>query len=291
MKPQPANSSSLGFGPSVIIEPRSGHTHTAIVLTRRGTHAGEFVKDFLNSTLSDDLSLCEKFPSWRWVFPCPKDLWSTAFQQYYPSWFEAHSLTDPTARQDLQVEGLRESIHHIWGILEEEEKRFPEGSGRGKLILGGISQGGATAMWTLLSRPDTAAALGGAFLASTWLPFADELERHLSSHTVGETAEPDSNLEGVSPWELMRKLIVSPISQISRQSSPQLRIHMGHGTDDAWVNIQLGLRAAQVLRLGGWDVDWREYHGAKYEGHWFKVPEEMDDIHRFLEGLHCHASE
>jgi len=62
----------------------------------------------------------------------------------------------------------------------------------------------------------------------------------------------------------------------------QTPVFIGHGSDDAYVDVELGRQAADVLRLGGWKVEWKEYVGAEVEGHWFKVPDEMDDIFSFL---------
>jgi len=51
--------------------------------------------------------------------------------------------------------------------------------------------------------------------------------------------------------------------------------------------VALGRQAARVLAQAGLKVEWKEYSGAEEEGHWFKVPDEMDDIHRFLAHLQC----
>ena len=59
------------------------------------------------------------------------------FQEDMPAWFEAHSLTDITARQDLQVSGIRDSVDHVTVIINEEIRRL-NGNPR-KLLLGGIS--------------------------------------------------------------------------------------------------------------------------------------------------------
>jgi hypothetical protein len=50
-------------------------------------------------------------------------------------------------------------------------------------------------------------------------------------------------------------------------------------------DIELGRQAANVLRKVGLKIEWRECAGADQEGHWLKVPEEFDDIVRFLESI------
>ncbi|KLU81014.1 hypothetical protein MAPG_00109 [Magnaporthiopsis poae ATCC 64411] len=285
---------SLQFGPSHIIEPQSEHTHTAIVLHGRGSLADEFASDFLvESTLSDGCNLRDKLPGWRWVFPSSKELWSTVFQEHMPAWFEAHSLTDPTARQDLQVGGLLESVNHISRIIEEEIERLGGGGGGShkRLVLGGISQGGAVAMWTLLSRrrggsKNESGGLGAFFAADTWLPFAADVNDLLASHhneevpphVPGSTEQPkDAILAMIPPFVVDAP---APASLgVHEQTTP---VFLGHGTDDAYVDVELGRQAAHVLAQGGWTVEWKEYAGAEEEGHWFKVPDEINDIFTFL---------
>ncbi|KAJ4293710.1 hypothetical protein N0V88_005218 [Collariella sp. IMI 366227] len=59
-------------------------------------------------------------------------------------------------------------------------------------------------------------------------------------------------------------------------------VFLGHGTDDAYVDIELGRQAAQVVGKIGLRVKWREYTGADQEGHWLKEPEEFDDMASFI---------
>jgi lysophospholipase-2 len=54
-----------------------------------------------------------------------------------PAWFEAHSLTDVTARQDLQIGGIHESVEYLTGVLGEEIERL--GGAADRVVLGGIS--------------------------------------------------------------------------------------------------------------------------------------------------------
>lgn len=62
-------------------------------------------------------------------------------------------------------------------------------------------------------------------------------------------------------------------------------VFLGHGADDAYVNIELGRQARHVLSQIGLKVEWREYSGAEQEGHWMKAPEELDDVAEFLRGI------
>lgn len=95
------------------------------------------------------------------------------------AWFEAHSLTNPSARQDLQQPGLRASVRRVGTIVEQESQRLHTESGlpnaHARLVLGGISLGGAVALWTLLGTDQPERPLFGLVAVSTWLPFVGEI--------------------------------------------------------------------------------------------------------------------
>ena len=205
-------------------------------------------------------------------------LWSTTFQEEFPSWFEAYSLTDTTARQDLQVEGIRESVEYISAILSDEANHLDGRSDR--LVLGGISQGGAIAIWSLLSQKTTTTKKLGAFIGmSTWLPFATNLRHNLAR---GSIADYDRSTFD-SFVEAMVKPLKNELHRTAGKSALLLTpVFMGHGTDDAYVDVSLGRAAADVLSSIGLHVEWKDYVGAEEEGHWLKTPEELDDIVAFL---------
>lgn len=64
-----------------------------------------------------------------------------------------------------------------------------------------------------------------------------------------------------------------------------LKVWLGHGRDDAYVDVEEGRRASGVFERAGAVVTVREYEGADEEGHWLKEPEEVDDIVEFLRGV------
>ncbi|KAG5786802.1 hypothetical protein H9Q69_014125 [Fusarium xylarioides] len=273
-KANPNGSQSESFGPIYVIEPTESHTHTAILLHGRGSNGEEFAQELFEETLlSDQSSLEQKSPSWRWVFPSSRELWSTAFQENMPAWFEAHSLTDITARQDLQIPGIKESVSYIKNIIEQEIKRL--GGDASKVVLGGISQGAAVGMWTLLCLDSTERPLGAFFATNTWLPFASSIEKYLSH----DPAPPmDVGTEFVAGMLAQSKF--SPPQ--TRERLPSTTVFLGHGTDDAYVDVELGRKARDIIIQAGFTVDWREYQGAEQEGHWFKAPEEVDELLNFL---------
>lgn len=271
------------FGSTFVLLPKGEHTHTAILLHGRGSTGQEFADDLMVSSLSTGQTLQEKLPRWRWVFPSARDLWSTAFQEHMPAWFETHSLTNIAERQDLQVDGIRESVRHVLQIVEDEMKQL-HGSPE-KLALGGISQGAAVGLWALLCRTPPTGRLGGFVGARTWLPFATNIERIIASKN-GVTCNQQP-VPGKQEFDGFVEMMMPSITGLHHlgQSIIPTPVFLSHGVDDAYVGVELGRQAAHVLLQLGMTVEWKEYSDAEEEGHWFKVPEEMDDIHRFLQRL------
>lgn len=86
------------------------HTHTAILLHGRGGTGEEFAEELSDSKMPHQMTMTQWLQSWRWVFPSSKELLSTTINEEFPAWFEAHSLTDISTRQDLQYSGIRECV-------------------------------------------------------------------------------------------------------------------------------------------------------------------------------------
>ncbi|KAI0132913.1 Alpha/Beta hydrolase protein [Xylariales sp. AK1849] len=296
MQPGAPDPSSLAvmpqFGSVYALEPQSRHTHSVILLHGRGSTGEEFAEEILSPKLSTGMTLPEQLPSCRWVFPSSRELWSTAFEETMPAWFEAHSLTDITARQDLQMDGIRESMAYLTHILDKEIEDLGEA---GRVVLGGISQGGAIGLWTLLCAcaggDKTTRHIGGFLAGSTWLPFAMNLERNLTVSSAADanigiatSDDAEISVEADAFVESMTAPTKKILTERGSSEPPLLSIpvFLGHGIDDAYVDIELGRQAAYTLRKIGLKVEWHEYSGAEQEGHWLKEPEELDDIIRFL---------
>ncbi|KAK0729363.1 hypothetical protein B0T21DRAFT_336195 [Apiosordaria backusii] len=130
-------------------------------------------------------------------------------------------------------------------------------------------------MWTLLCQARLDTRLGAVVGTNTWLPFAKNIVKVLGNRgSVSDhnRSESDAFVESMtSAW--------TTASVPCLLSTP---IFLGHGTDDAMVDVQLGRGARDVLSKVGFRVEWKEYSGAELEGHWIKVPEEVDDIVAFL---------
>lgn len=273
---EPPTTTPRSFPELHIIEPTSAHTHTAILLHGRGSNGPEFAEELMEeSRLPGHPTLAQKFSSWRFVFPSSRQLWNTFFEEDMPAWFEAHSLTDITARQELQEPGIIEGVGYLSSVLGDEIERV--GGDAGKVVLGGISQGAAVGMWTLLCRRKSDR-LGGFVGASTWLPFAGYIREY-----AGKCGEDNSEANFVGGMmSHLRYFVTCPRELKGVLNTP---VFLGHGIDDEMVGVDLGRQARKVLEQLGMEVEWKEYEGAELDGHWIKVPEEMDDIARFLRAV------
>ncbi|KAH6845228.1 Alpha/Beta hydrolase protein [Chaetomium sp. MPI-CAGE-AT-0009] len=282
MDPKNGPSGDAHFGSVHIIEPSSEHTHTAIMLHGRGSNGPEFAEELAETMTPGQEPLTQRFPSWRWVFPSSQELWSTAFEEMLPAWFEAHSLTDPSARAELQMEGIRQSVAYIQSILSQEAARL--GGETEKVIIMGISQGGAIGMWTLLCQGNLGKRPGAVVGASTWLPFAANIQRLLwrgDSHGEDKGSSKTDRSDAFVA-DMLSTWIQPASSAGADRSLSSTPVFLSHGVDDAVVDVELGRQAQEVLTSVGFQTEWKEYSGAELEGHWFKTPEQINDIASFL---------
>ncbi|CAI4216599.1 unnamed protein product [Parascedosporium putredinis] len=106
-------------------------------------------------------------------------------------WFDTPSSIEPSTDAVNLSSGIEESVTHILQVLRDETERL--GGRAENIVLGGISQGGAVAMWALLAL---LAANGtedrslGVVGMSTWLPFAPEVQSSLD-RDIPCTQSPD----------------------------------------------------------------------------------------------------
>lgn len=263
-----------------VVSPKHGnaHTHTAIMLHGRASDGEEFAEDLFEMKLSDKSGddLQSRFPSWRWVFPTSQSLWSSVFKEDFSQWFDIYSLTDVDAQQEVQMEGIRQSIEFLRGLVEDEVRGLK--GAREKLFICGISMGGAIGLLTLLSQNMTTSRVGGFVGLSCWLPFAEAIKGHFEARKGTEVAK-------VSPEEADALKFITKIfdgAETSREISTRIPVFLGHGTDDAYVDVSLGRKVKDALELIGFVPEWREYTGAEQEGHWIKEHEELVDIAAFL---------
>ncbi|KAF6840757.1 phospholipase carboxylesterase [Colletotrichum musicola] len=240
--------------------PLTTHTHTVVFLHGRGDNALDFARSLNYSRDSQNRTLADAFPTFRWVFPRAKLSKSVALPggAEVSQWFDICNASNFAEREELQAEGLRDSVPHIREIIAGEAEML--GGRYDHVILAGISQGAATSVQTLLNLklPNGQERLGSFLGFSCRMPFP--------GRSLGDTRA----ILGLSD--------VPEGDDVLRYTP----ILLEHCVDDGTVPIALGRELRDALRRFGSEVDWKEYPDG---GHWFKSPEGMDDVVRFLGAL------
>ena len=257
------------------------HTHTMIVLHGRGDTGQRFGAFFTLSSAANDESLDDILAHTKFIFPSAKlGKVASASGKYkitVNQWFDIESLIDPNRGEGQQIEGLRDSSLHVREIIEEELKTIPAEN----IVLVGLSQGCATALFTLLTytipnpegkRPPPA--LGAVVGMSGWLPFekrVNELfsaiqsdkERSASFSTAtsgpGEKVQPSDTV--ISIKALSTICTLCGLDPLTTSSLPPTPIFLGHGTSDELVSVRLGEKARDTLQVLGFEVEWFPYEG------------------------------
>ncbi|KAL2760954.1 hypothetical protein ACRALDRAFT_1059323 [Sodiomyces alcalophilus JCM 7366] len=270
----------------VTFPPVTDHTHTVVFLHGRGGTAKSLASSLHSSPTSQGLSLPAAFPSFRWVFPQARYSHRAANPiELVSQWFDVWNVRDFSDREELQAEGLRESVAIIRRLLHDEAQLL--GGRWDKIVLAGISQGAATAMHTFFNlrvptpddadhtanadrdgdvdmdtspagvanRPKSVPRLGAVVGFSCRIPFPGgtlaEKRQLLNLDNV-----PDDN-------EVIR-------------NTPVL---LEHCADDPLIMVDLGRDLVDQLKGYGAAVTWKEYPDG---GHWFNWPTGMDDVVEFL---------
>ncbi len=274
----------------LVIPPSARHTHTFILLHGHGSDAQNFGIEFITSRSSSGKMLPQLFPGMKFPFPSAKKHKATArLRAVINQWFDNYSLEDPNERKELQIEGLRESGTFMHQIIQEEGKAVMLEN----VPIGGLSQGCAMALHVLLSFECDVVedgALGGFVGMSGWLPFRDALEEIIKpSYEFFESNDPferdnndsdhDSQSVGARSRNFVRDNMDLPPVTTDLPACLQTPVFLGHGEADDKVSVKLGREAASTLEGMGMDLTWKGYNKL---GHWYKVPEEIDDIIEFL---------
>ncbi|ODM17959.1 hypothetical protein SI65_06747 [Aspergillus cristatus] len=281
---------SKPYPPSLVIPPlrNDQHTHTIILLHGRGSNSDRFGHVFIEAT-----GIAKRLPTTKFIFPtATKRLYSTETDSYQPV-----------------LDGLEESSEFLRKLIEEEAALLSNdpaiGDGYSRVVIGGLSQGCAASVFCLLGGFPSAEKkpLGGAVGMSGWLPFEREIAGLLKIDE-GDQGESESEEDDDDPFahdtdgddvpthiqavnHIRDILGMSPLQ--SDANDPEDRVpasylktpvFLGHGSADPKVSVDLGRQIASILsdRLG-MDVMWKAYDEF---GHWYKVPDEIDDVVRFL---------
>lgn len=281
----------------LVVHPATTHTHSIILLHGRGSNAERFGLELLATRSSANKTLADHFPSVKFIFPTAKKRRSTVLRRVpINQWFDNFSLDDPSQRQHLQYDGIKETSEFVTRLVHQEAELV----GVGRVVVGGLSQGCAAALHVLLNSGGQAP-MAGFVGMSGWLPFAETLDPTAIARGDGDGDEDDifgsdggdghstanQDCQDVSLHELQRTAantardiaslpVLSAAQEVTFASTP---IFLGHGRNDEKVSVSLGGQARRVLEALGCKVSWRDYD----EGHWYKVPEEIDDVVEFLQ--------
>ncbi|UNI22863.1 hypothetical protein JDV02_008710 [Purpureocillium takamizusanense] len=283
----PSSSTSLAAGePLYVVEPREPHSHTCtlILLHGLGSNGNKFGTELLETGVtSSGQTLTELLPGARFVFPTSKRRRSTAFgRSMLTQWFDIVRLADPSYLKERQLDGLAESAREIREIMAAELKRVQPQN----LIIGGLSQGCAMSLAVLLSLEHS---IGGYIGMSGYLTYQEDLESVIDDEVDSDdpfarpSGSQDTAVESnaVKAQALERDLLdLDPLECASlEKTAHQTPVLLGHGKADEKVPYALGEGAAQVLQNAGYQVEWKCYDD---QGHWFKIPDEIDDICNFI---------
>ena len=205
-------------------------------------------------------------------------------------------------------------------VIEEEVNLLRGRTDR--LVIGGMSQGMAMALWTHLCGVGrvgtTDTRCWGPFAAffgiCGWLPFSNEVSKAIE--VIDDDNTEDARQPGAHGKENVAANVMSVVDAVrgrvgnhndstaksSKSGNPKtlnaiaktegpksLRstpIFLCHGRDDLVVDVSLGQEASQLLTRTGAEVEWKVHTvgTAKESGaHWIAEPEGFDDLVCFLE--------
>jgi lysophospholipase-2 len=155
-----------------IISPSTSHTHTLILLHGRGSSALTFSSELFESQDSLDLHFPTIFPSVKFVFPEARKRWAHVDEEDMHQWFDMTSVQWPWEDVDVQEKGLRESAEELERVIRREVEEV----GWENVVVGGMSQGCAIEMYTLITKGIRVAGFVG---MAGWLPVMEEEESDL----------------------------------------------------------------------------------------------------------------
>ncbi|CAK7232794.1 hypothetical protein SCUCBS95973_008377 [Sporothrix curviconia] len=250
--------------PPYVVEPTAEHTHSIVLLHGMGSNGEKFGQELLDTgKTADGRTLASNFPGARLIFPTSRWRRSSAFKRaVITQWFDVASMQDRALRNDKKLPGLRESFREVLAIIESECKA---GIPRSNIVLGGLSNGCAM---SLICTIALGGSIGGFVGMSGYLPFQDEMDAAMAASERHKAAAGRKYVRGLLEWE-----------ETPEEGAAKLPVFLGHGSDDEKLNVIFGEEASQAMAQLGFDVEWRRYEGL---GHWYKIPDEIDDVVKFM---------
>ncbi|KAK6540773.1 hypothetical protein TWF694_008163 [Orbilia ellipsospora] len=286
------------FPSPFVVEAQTSHTHTAILLHGLGGHGEHFGTELIASATSSGQhrTLQEVFPGMKFLFPTSRRTRSTVFKRAKVNqWFDISSLDDRTHGEEVGIDGLAETSNYIRGLIQIEiENGIPAKC----ILLGGLSQGLAASLYTLLTL-NPQLQIGAYIGMSGYFPFVKDIEKIIQGEeddigsddifgteddeadsTVAQQTKGETNLATQAVNFVRENIDLSPLEPSATLSCLDIPVFIGHGELDERVSLETGKRARDALQAMGMNVTWHQYANL---GHWYKVPDEIDDIVEFIQ--------
>ncbi|KAJ6259109.1 hypothetical protein Dda_6006 [Drechslerella dactyloides] len=260
-----------------VVESTAPHTHTVIFLHGSSSCGKDFADSLgqVELTKFPLLNIFSRFPTFRWVFPSCKRIYSTQFRDKLNQWFDVYSLEDPSEKEHLQRPGLRESVAHLRPLLHDELVKV--GGRATRMILAGYDQGAALALLLLLLQ-EPSNSFRGFIGYGGWMPFRGVLKDMTELTAAQEWLQNRLNsAPRVSAY-------ISDPNAIYYDTHPT-KVLLGHGQDDAVVDVSLAEEVKTILQGMKYEITTLRYVGAGGSGHWFKEPEALDEMATFIQAI------
>ena len=258
--------------------PSLEHRQTFIMLHGRGSNAKDFAPQILFREIPDHKDLHTAFPNAKFIFPNASPRRSASHNRaLIHQWFDHWTLDDPNHREELQVEGLRETSDYLHGLLRAETEIV----GAKNVVLWSLSQGCAASLVALLTWEGEG--IGAMLGMCGWLPFRQAMENAIED-TETKVSDPADGFEfamddddetkenkaseqdpATAAVNALREIIGMP--RLDQPSVPirPVPIMLGHGTEDEKVPIKLGQDLYLLLDGMGVDVSFKKYEGLGHQ--------------------------
>ncbi|KAG9677657.1 alpha/beta-hydrolase, partial [Aureobasidium melanogenum] len=139
------------------------------MLHGRDSVASELAEELFESQASDSRTLPQIYSGFKWMFPNSGLLKSERFGMELSQWFDMWSTEKPHDEEEMNRAGIEKAVARIVELIKSETALVP----LGHIFLGGISQGAAVAIHSLLR---SGLQIGGYMGFCTWLPLHDEVQ-------------------------------------------------------------------------------------------------------------------
>jgi len=195
------------------IDAKSSHSATVIFLHGLGDTGQQWSLSMANLGLDHVKFLCPTAP------PQPVTL-NGGFQM--PSWFDIRGL-DPQTEEDGP--GIERAAAALNSLVEEE---VAAGIPPERIVIGGFSQGGATAIYAALTMDKN---VGGVTLLSTWLPLHKRFPGVAKSNLSTPILQCHGKADPIVPFG-WGKMTAVALGSINGKHSFKEYPSMGHHSSD-----------------------------------------------------------